>query len=93
MTPPGELVADVNCDHGCTGAEREGFLASFGGGSLDLVPLDSREGFGGFQGASAVSLVWPNASARIVFKIPGAAGSSVRESDLEAARLGHRRAA
>ena len=20
--PPGELVADVNCDHGCTGAER-----------------------------------------------------------------------
>ncbi len=44
-----------------------GSLAQTGGtNSREFISLASREGFGGFQGAIAVSLVWPNASVRNV---------------------------
>ena len=55
--------------------------------SLDLVPLASREGFGGLQGATAVHLFGIKPAPRNVVPIKVDAGPSVREANLEAAGL------
>jgi hypothetical protein len=82
-------VADVNCDHGCTGAEHGLSGRELDYNSLELVPLASREGFGGFFGAIAVHLFMTKPARRNVVPIKEDARTPVRETDFEAARLGH----
>jgi hypothetical protein len=57
--------------------------------SLDLVPLASREGFGGLFCAIAVHLFMTKPAPRDVVPIKEDARSPVRETDFEAPRLGH----
>ena len=54
-----------------------------------FVPLASSEGFGSFQGASAVHLFMTKPAPRNVVPIDVDARTPVRETDFEAARLGH----